>query len=182
MKNGGDLFVEGQRMMAVSRFNEAAARFYLASTVEPGFLPAQFLMGSAQFLRDCAIQGCSNDGFNFLPDKLSQWQKESITKIVRGSFGVDDASSPDDLYAGQCKAAQTEDSKLHVVTVAANGQGEQVQTLKDSATAHGISIDVLGAGVNYVNSGTRLLLLSEYLTDMPEDDIVMFVGKNALLY
>jgi len=188
MKNGGDLFMEAQRMMAVSRFNEAAARFYLSNTLEPGFLPAKILMSSAQFLRDCSIQACDNDGFNFLPEKLTQWQKESITKIVQSSFQAqanDAVSQEEDIYANQkgCKEKpkKDDDNKLHVVAIARNGREEQVKLLKTSTAVHGINVDILGAGMNYVNSGTRFLLLSEYLTDMVGDDIVMFLDQDSIV-
>jgi hypothetical protein len=70
--------------------------------------------------------------------------------------------------------------QFHVCTVASR-EGENLHKLVQSCKQHHIDLDVVGMGRPYWKNGTKLVRLKEYLRDLPDDDIVMFVDAFDVL-
>ena len=170
--------------MDALRFAEAAARLYLSTVLEPHFLPGQFALTSAQYIRDCSTALCADDGFNFHPGMLPDWQRESITKILEPLVAPGDSTTLESVYSEQChdnEQLQRKAGKIRLVTISTKARPEYT-TLKDSAAAAGLTLEMVGASATYARSGTKLELLSEYLEGVPEDDYVIYVGTPPSSY
>lgn len=165
-------------MMDASRFAEAAARLYLSTVLEPNFIPGRFAVTSAQFIRDCSMSNCDGDGWNFDPSALSDWQKETLTKQLSSLLAPEgeEVKSLDSVYSEQCHERQKigKGGKIRLVTVSTKSRPEYT-TLSDSASAAGLTLEMVGSSTTYGRSGTKLELLSEYLADVPEEDFVIYV-------
>jgi hypothetical protein len=170
------------KMMDASRFAEAAARLYLSTVLEPNFIPGRFAVTSAQFIRDCSMSNCDGDGWNFDPSALSDWQKETLTKQLSSLLAPEgeEVKSLDSVYSEQCHERQKigKGGKIRLVTVSTKSRPEYT-TLSDSASAAGLTLEMVGSSTTYGRSGTKLELLSEYLADVPEEDFVIYVGNTC---
>jgi hypothetical protein len=181
-KDGGDLFAESMRMMDATRFGEAAARLYLSTVLEPNFIPGLFALTSAQYIRDCSTANCDGDGWNFHPSALPDWQRESIVKQLKPLLAGEDGElgSVESVYSEQCQDKQqlAKGGEIRLVTVSTKSRPEYT-TLRDSAEASGLTLEMLGTSTTYGKSGTKLELLSEYLAEVPEEDFVIYVGTSC---
>lgn len=74
-------------------------------------------------------------------------------------------------------AAQDEGVHLHLCTIATDTT-EGVSELADSSQIQGLPIDVLGIGVSIDKPQARLNLLKQYLADLPDHDVVLFVDSE----
>lgn len=70
--------------------------------------------------------------------------------------------------------------KLHVCTVAAYPD-KAMAPLLSSCDEHGIDIDILGVLKPQRGLGERLLFVQEYIKDLSDDDVVLYVDHNDVL-
>ena len=72
------------------------------------------------------------------------------------------------------------DDHFHICTVASY-KNENLDKLITSCQKHNIELKILGFNQPYYGNGTKLLRLNEYLENLADDDIVMFVDAFDVL-
>jgi hypothetical protein len=70
---------------------------------------------------------------------------------------------------------------MHVCTVASH-YNRQLKQLLHSGIHHGIKMKVLGYGLPYQGDGHKLSYVKEYLNQLPDEDIVLFVDAYDVLF
>ncbi len=70
--------------------------------------------------------------------------------------------------------------RFHICTVA-SFENDYLNKLNTSCNMHHIDLEIIGLDLPYYGNGTKLLRLSEYLSGLDDDDIVMFVDAFDVL-
>lgn len=72
-------------------------------------------------------------------------------------------------------------TKFHICTVASQTT-PGLECLLDSCNKAGVEIDILGLGQPYKGNGKKLIYVKKYVSELPDDDIVLFVdGYDVLI-
>lgn len=82
-------------------------------------------------------------------------------------------------FEGTCTNG-AESSTLRLVAVATSERSELTR-LKQSATALGWTVDVLGLGDKWEGLGSKITYLTEYLKDVPCNDLVLFLDAYDVM-
>merc|ERR1719353_2424378 len=172
------------------RFDEARARLWYATHMEPNFFPAQLILANSILEQQCAKFKCPNDGFNLNDiSKVPAELRAEIDMRLALVYGKEYVEAPSaDIYADRCanggERLARGGGKLHLVTVATRERPELVD-LRIAASELGLELVVLGIGGDFYGHGVKMDYVIKYLNSdrgPADEDFLMYIdGYDSML-